>query len=71
MTTMLEVCPSDPEKCTLFSYLFLSHPPRELCMLLVRAAHKDLKTLAEQADELWALHAQEELVGGCATSSSG
>ncbi len=40
-------------------------------MLLVRAAHKDLKTLAEQADELWALHAQEELVGGCATSSSG
>jgi hypothetical protein len=68
---MMELCTSGPEKCTLFSCLFLSHPPRELCVLLVRAAHKDLKALAEQADELWTLHAQEELVGGRATSSSG
>jgi hypothetical protein len=62
MAAMLEVCPRGAEKCILFPCLFLRRLPRELRVLLARADHTDLKALAEQADELWALHAQEEPV---------
>ncbi len=62
MAAMLEVCSREAEKCVLFSCLFLRRLPRELRVLLARADYSDLKALAEQADELCALHAQEEPV---------
>jgi hypothetical protein len=62
MASMLEVCPRGAEKCILFPCLFLRRLPRELRVLLARADHSDLKGLAEQADELWALHAENDSV---------
>jgi hypothetical protein len=62
MAAMLEVCPRGAEKCILFPSLFLRLLPRQLRVLLSRADLTDLKGLAEQADELWAHHAMEDLV---------
>jgi hypothetical protein len=62
MASMLEVCPRGAEKCILFLCLFLRRLPRELRVLLARADHSDLKGLAEQADELRALHAENDSV---------
>jgi hypothetical protein len=44
---MLETCPRGEEKTNLFACIFLQRLPREI---------RDPKTLATQADELWALH---------------
>ncbi len=56
MAAMLEVCPRGEEKTNLFACLFLQRLPREIRVLLARVDHKDPKALAQQADELWALH---------------
>ncbi len=56
MAAMLETCLRGEEKTNLFACIFLQPLPREIRVLLARADHKDLKTLATQADELWALH---------------
>ncbi len=56
MAAMLETCPRGEEKTNLFACIFLQRLPREIRVLLAKADHKDRKTLATQADELWALH---------------
>jgi hypothetical protein len=56
MAAMLETCPRGEEKTNLFACIFLQRLPREIRVLLAKADHKDPKTLATQADELWALH---------------
>jgi hypothetical protein len=56
MAAMLEFCPRGEEKTNLFACLFLQRLPREIRVLLARVDHKDPKALAQQADELWALH---------------
>jgi hypothetical protein len=56
MAAMLETCPRGKEKTNLFACIFLQRLPREIQVLLAKADHKDLKMLATQADELWALH---------------
>jgi hypothetical protein len=56
MAAMLEVCPRGEEKTNLFACFFLQRLPREIRVLLARVDHKDPKALAQQADELWALH---------------
>jgi hypothetical protein len=56
MAAMLEYCPRGEEKTNLFACLFLQRLPREIRVLLARVDHKDPKALAQQADELWALH---------------
>jgi hypothetical protein len=56
MAAMLEVCPRGEEKTNRFACLFLQRLPREIRVLLARVDHKDPKALAQQADELWALH---------------
>jgi hypothetical protein len=69
MAAMLEVCPRGAEKCILFPCLFLRRLPRQLRVLLARADLTDLKGLAEQADELWAHHATEDLVASVQQTS--
>jgi hypothetical protein len=54
MAAMLETCPRGEEKTNLFACIFLQGLPREIRVLLAKANHKDPKTLATQADELWA-----------------
>jgi hypothetical protein len=56
MAAMWETCPRGEEKTNLFACIFLQRLPREIRVLLAKADHKDPKTLATQADELWALH---------------
>jgi hypothetical protein len=56
MASMLETCPRGEEKTNLFPCIFLQRLPREIQVLLALADYKDPKTLATQADELWALH---------------
>jgi hypothetical protein len=56
MAPMMETCPRGEEKTNLFACIFLQRLPREIRVLLAKADHKDPKTLATQADELWALH---------------
>ncbi len=60
MAAMLETCPN------LFACIFLQRLPREIRVLLAKADHKDPKTLATQADELWALHYNTNGGGGVA-----
>ncbi len=55
MAAMLETCPRGKEKTNLFVCIFQHRLPWEIRVLLAKADHKDLKTLATQADELWAL----------------
>jgi hypothetical protein len=64
MAAMLETCPRGEEKTNLFACIFLQRLPREIRVLLAKADHKDPKTLATQADELWAL--QDNNGGGVA-----
>ena len=59
MSQMLEICPRGEEKSHLFACLFLRRLPREIRVLLNKVDHKDPKALAEQADELWALHSHD------------
>jgi len=54
MAAMLETCPRGEEKTNLFACIFLQRLPREIQILLAKADHKDPKTLATQADKLWA-----------------
>ncbi len=63
---MLETCPRGEEKTNLFACIFLQRLPREIRVLLANADHKDPKTLATQADELWALHDTTNGGGGVA-----
>jgi hypothetical protein len=56
MAAMLEVCPRGEEKTNLFACFFLQRLLREIKVLLARVNHKNPKALAQQADELWALH---------------
>jgi hypothetical protein len=56
LAVMLETCPRCEEKTNLFSCIFLQRLPREIRVLMAKANHKEPKTLAMQADELWALH---------------
>jgi hypothetical protein len=62
MSQMLEICPRGEERSHLFACLFLRRLPREIRVLLNKVDHKDPKALAEQADELWALHAHDSMV---------
>ncbi len=62
MSQMLEICPRGEEKSHLFACLFLCRLPREIRVLLTKVDHKDPKALAEQADELWALHTHDSVV---------
>ncbi len=62
MSQMLEICPRGEEKSNLFACLFLRRLPREIRVLLTKVDHKDPKALAEQADELWALHTHDSVV---------
>jgi hypothetical protein len=62
MSKMLEICPRGEEKSHLYACLFLRRPPREIRVLLTKVDHKDPKALAEQADELWALHTHDSVV---------
>jgi hypothetical protein len=62
MPQMLEICPRGEEKSHLFACLFLRRLPREIRVLLTKVDHKDPKALAEQADELWALHTHDSVV---------
>jgi hypothetical protein len=62
MSQMLEICPRGEEKSHLFACLFLRRLPREIRVLLTKVDHKDPMALAEQADELWALHAHDSVV---------
>ena len=62
MSQMLEICPRGEEKSHLFACLFLRRLPREIRVLLTKVDHKDPKALAEQADELWALHTHDSVV---------
>ncbi len=55
MAAMLETCPRGKEKTNLFVCIFLQRLPWEIRVLLAKADHKDLKMLATQVDELWAL----------------
>jgi hypothetical protein len=64
MAAMLETCPRVEEKTNLFACIFLQRLPREIRVLLAKADHKDPKTLATQADELWALHDTSNGGGG-------
>jgi hypothetical protein len=66
MAAMLETCPRGEEKTNLFACIFLQRLPREIRVLLAKADHKDPKTLATQADELWALHDTSNGGGGVA-----
>jgi hypothetical protein len=66
MAAMLETCPRGEEKTNLFACIFLQRLPREIRVLLAKADHKDPKTLATQADELWALHNTSNSGGGVA-----
>ncbi len=59
---MLEICPRGEEKSHLFACLFLRRLPRKIRVLLTKVDHKDPKALAEQADELWALHTHDSVV---------
>jgi hypothetical protein len=52
MAAMLETYPRSEEETNLIACIFLQHLPREIRVLLAKADHKDLKTLATQADEL-------------------
>jgi hypothetical protein len=56
MAAKLDTCPRGEEKTNLFACIFLQRLPREIRVLLAKADHKDPKTLATQADELWAVH---------------
>ncbi len=47
---------------TSFACLFLPRLPREIRVLLTKVDHKDPKALAEQANELWALHTHDSMV---------
>jgi hypothetical protein len=67
MAAMLETCPRGEEKTNLFACIFLKRLPREIRVLLAKADHKEPKTLAAQADELWALHDNTNSGGGVAT----
>ncbi len=62
MSQMLEICPRGEERSHLFACLFLRRLPREIRVLLTKVDHKDPKALAEQVDELWALHAHDNMV---------
>jgi hypothetical protein len=62
MSQMLEICPRGEERSHLFACLFLRRLPREIRVLLNEVDHKDPKALAEQVDELWALHAHDSMV---------
>jgi hypothetical protein len=62
----LMACPRGEEKINLFACIFLQRLPREIRVLLAKADHKDPKTLATQADELWALHDTTNGGGGVA-----
>ncbi len=62
MSQMLEICPRGEERSHLFACLFLRRLPREIRVLLNKVDHKDPKALAEQADELWALHTHDSMV---------
>jgi hypothetical protein len=66
MAAMLETCPRGEEKTNLFACIFLQRLPREIRVLLAKADHKDPKTLATQADKLWALHDTTNNGGGVA-----
>jgi hypothetical protein len=66
MAAMLETCPRGEEKTNLFACIFLQRLPREIRVLLAKADHKDPKTLATQAEELWALHDTNNGGGGVA-----
>ncbi len=66
MAAMLETCPRGEEKTNLFACIFLQRLPREIRVLLAKADHKDPKTPATQADELWALHDTSNGGGGVA-----
>jgi hypothetical protein len=69
MAAMLETCPRGEEKTSLFACIFLQRLPREIRVLLAKADHKDPKTLATQADELWALHDNSNGGGGSDVAS--
>lgn len=69
MSQMLEICPRGEEKSHLFACLFLRRLPREIRVLLTKVDHKDPKALAEQADELWALHAHDSVVAALQDTS--
>ncbi len=64
MAAMLETSPMGEEKTNLFACIFLQR--REILVLLAKADHKDPKTLATQANELWALHDNINGGGGVA-----
>jgi hypothetical protein len=66
MAAMLETCPRGEEKTNLFACIFLQRLPRKIRVLLAKADHKDPKTLATQADKLWALHDTSNGGGGVA-----
>ncbi len=53
MAAMLETCPRGEVKTNFSACIFLQRLPREIRFLLAKADHKDPKTLATQADELW------------------
>jgi hypothetical protein len=56
MAAMLETCPRGEEKTNLLACIFLQRLPGDIKVLLARVYKKELKELARQADELWALH---------------
>jgi hypothetical protein len=62
MSQMLEICPRGEERSHQFACLFLRRLPREIRVLLTKVDHKDPEALAEQADEIWALHAHDSVV---------
>ncbi len=59
LAIMLDICPRGEEKSAFFSFLFLQRLPREIRVLLADDDHADLRTLADKADRLHALHAKQ------------
>ena len=56
LAAMLELCPRGEEKNVFFTHLFLERLPAELRIMLGEDDRQDPRSLADKADQLWAMH---------------
>jgi hypothetical protein len=56
LAEMLEFCPAGESSTAVFAYLFLQHLPHEIRILLSEDDPADMRTIADKADRLIAMH---------------
>jgi hypothetical protein len=61
LASMLELCPRGHEASKFFLFLFLQRLPAKLCVLLGDDENADPRDLATKADQLWAMHAHQQV----------